>query len=132
MREFEGFAIEGIKDFYDHIISLSPVRNYYLHNIVILKTFYGKPKRKIEVEKVDYYDNKIHLETLPYTGAGACGYDSIVEKVYFSLHYLNINWEKSIYKKGLYKRGICSEKNRSGGYNIKWKNNKSIELENET
>ena len=121
MLEFEKFPIEGIKDFYDHIISLKPIRNYYLHRITIIKTFYGKSKKKIEVEMVNPYTYETYKEKIPFTGAGACGYSAIVEKVYFSLHYLNINWEKSITKRGLYVRGVCSLDNRTGGFNIKWK-----------
>jgi len=114
IKKFEGFPIEGIMEFYDHILSYNPIKNYYLEYIWIHKTFRGKPKRWTN-RKIFYGSLGYQTEKIPYTGAGAAGYDCIVEKVYFNLLYFNINHKKSIQKRGLYLRGICSEDNRSGG-----------------
>lgn len=116
MEKFEGFTSEGIIDFYKHIIQLKPVKNYYLHGVWIIKTFRGKPKRK--TSKKVFSPSGYYTDIIPYTGAGAAGYDCIVEKVYFHLLYFNINKQKNINKRGLYLRGICSEDNRSGGTRI--------------
>ena len=110
--EFSDFTNEGISDFYRHIIQLSPNKNFYLSDIYIIKTFRGKPKRKI----ID-----VRGDIIPFTGAGACGYDSVVEKIYFTLFYKNINWKKSFTKRGLYIRGIVASDDRTGGYKIKWR-----------
>lgn len=110
--EFSDFTNEGISDFYRHIIQLSPIRYFYLSDIYIYKTFRGKPKRKT----FGSWGNAI-----PFTGAGACGYDSVVEKVYFSLLYRNINYKISFNKKGLYIRGIVASDDRTGGYKIIWR-----------
>jgi len=115
IKKFEGFPVEGIMEFYDHILSYKPIKNYYLEYIWINKTFRGKHKRWTEYTEFDPYSYEKIKCKIPYTGAGAAGYDCIVEKVYFNLLYFNINHKKSIQKRGLYLRGICSEDNRSGG-----------------
>lgn len=115
INKFEGFPVEGITDFYDHILSYKPIKNYYLEYIWIINTYRGKPKRWTEYSEWDDYQNKMVKRKIPFTGTCAAGFDSIVEKVFLNLTYFNINHKKHIQKRGLYLRGVCSEDNRTGG-----------------
>lgn len=117
---FENFTIEGVKEFYEHIINSAPIKHFYLKSIHIIKTYKGKPKRKMKY-KEHHLNGESYESIIPYTGAGACGYGCIVEKVYFRLYYRNINYSKSLCKKGLYLRGLVSSNSRTGGTIIKWK-----------
>jgi hypothetical protein len=119
-QEFKNFPKAGVLDFYNHIISLSPIKNFYLCSIFIKDTFRGTPKRRMIYKEYDNNGEPYMTETL-FTGAGACGYGSIVEKVHFTVGYRNINHKKYISRTGLYIRGCCGEDSRTGGYKIIWR-----------
>jgi len=124
MTNFNDFTTEGVQDFYEYILSGNNIiKNYYIWNLTILKTSRGRPKGRVKFR--EYIDRKGEEQEvfIPFTGAGACGWNSIAERVYFVLHYRNINFKKTFSKKGLYIRGLCSnDGNRTGGIVIKWRN----------
>ena len=126
-QRFDDFPIEGITDFYHHIIRQRPVKNYYLDYIHIIRTYRGKPRRRFIEEEIvgTSYNSLVPYQTIKtkvlWTGAGACGYSCIVEKVYFRLSYRNINYKKRMTREGLYLRGLVNNTNRTGGMNIRWR-----------
>ncbi|GAG23061.1 unnamed protein product, partial [marine sediment metagenome] len=52
----------------------------------------------------------LEVNTL-WTGAGACGYHCIVEKVHFRLYYRNISYKHTYFREGLYLRGLVDDDN---------------------
>ncbi|MDI6760483.1 MAG: hypothetical protein QMD05_06620, partial [Candidatus Brocadiaceae bacterium] len=75
------------------------------------RTHRGAPKKKMIFQNEWGRD-----ESIPYTGAGACGWECIVERVLFRASYTNINRRNQLHKVGLYIRGLVGENSRTGGY----------------
>lgn len=113
---FEGFPVEGVSEFYKQMLRLRPVRHFHIHDIWIIRTYRGKPRRRMNCKDKDGFE----ASTL-WTGAGACGIRCIVEKVHFRLYYRNISYKHTYFREGLYLRGLVSDDNRTGGAKIIWR-----------